>query len=278
MKLELASLSFARRNLRILRNVTLALESGELLCVLGPNGAGKSTLFRCILALIRDYRGSIFLDGSEVREIEGHVLSRKIAYIPQSHQGTFEYTALEIVLMGAASGRNMFSSATAADERFALEQLEALGVGHLAGRSYARISGGERQLVLIARALTQKATVLVMDEPTANLDYGNQVRVMEHVAKLARNGYAVILSTHNPEHAFLWSTRVAVLAGGEIIREGLPSRVLTEEILQDLYEVRVRLFPLGESVKSGYRACVPESDAGKERELSGSFQSCAPVR
>jgi len=255
--LELRDLSFSYRDRSALRGISLTVRGGELVCLLGPNGAGKSTLFRCALSLLRSYQGSVLIGGTESRHLAADELSRRIAYIPQAHQGAFDYTALEIVLMGAAGGRSLFALPRRADEERARSRLADLGIAHLADRSYERISGGERQLVLIARSLAQEAPILVMDEPTANLDYGNQVLVMERVAELARRGYAVLLSTHNPEHAFLWATRAAVLVGGELIGDGPPSQLLTEPMLERIYGVKVGLFPLEGGM--GYRACVPHA-------------------
>jgi len=255
--LELKNLSFAYPRHPVLQSLELRLSGGELLCLLGPNGVGKSTLFKCILGILRGYSGEILLGGKEIRQLKGTELVRSVAYIPQAHQPVFDYSVLEVVLMGAAGGRGLFANPRAEDETCARDQLAALGIADLADRSYARLSGGERQLVLVARALAQRARILIMDEPTANLDYGNQVRVMEHIAALADRGYGIILSTHNPEHAFLWSHRAVVLLDGRIQAEGPPAAVLTEEVLAKLYGVPVKLFPVGGDAYSGYRACVP---------------------
>ncbi len=255
--LELKNLAFAYRHKPVLRAVDLSLATGDLLCLLGPNGAGKSTLFRCILGLLRNYTGEILLRGTEIRRLRGTELARSVAFIPQAHQPVFDYSVLDVVLMGATGGRGLFGNPQPEDERYAREQLVALGIAALAERSYARLSGGERQLVLVARALAQRARILIMDEPTANLDYGNQVRVMERIATLAAQGYAIMLSTHNPEHAFLWSNRTAVLLEGRIQAEGPPAEVLTEGVLKKLYGVPVKLFAVGGAAYAGYRACVP---------------------
>jgi iron complex transport system ATP-binding protein len=268
VRLEARDLSYVYGKRPVLERLSFAVGEGELLAVLGPNGAGKSTLFRCLLALLRDYRGSVLVDGTEIRSLRERELARLVAYIPQAHSAVFDYSALEVVLMGASGASPTFSSPSRGDEAAALAELEQLGVADLAERSYARISGGERQLVLIARALAQRARILVMDEPTANLDYGNQVRVMERVASLSRRGLTVILSTHNPEQAFLWASRAAVLYGGSFVADGSPAEVLSEELLERVYGVRVRLFPLGEGGKAGYRCCVPES-AALEEEVHG---------
>jgi iron complex transport system ATP-binding protein len=176
---------------------------------LGPNGVGKSTLFKCILSLLRSYSGDILLDGVSTRSLTERQIARSIAYIPQAHGPVFPYSVLDVVLMGAAGSHRFFALPRSEDEQYALAQLEALGIADMADRDYSLLSGGERQLVLIARALAQRAQILVMDEPTANLDYGNQVRVMEHITNLSRRGYGVLLSTHNPEHAFFWSWMAA---------------------------------------------------------------------
>ncbi len=260
MSLELKGVSYtygAIGGRRALADLSLVFGEGELVCVLGPNGAGKSTLFRCVLSLLRGYKGSIRLDGIELRSMSGSDLSKKIAYIPQAHEAVFDYSSLEVVLMGVTGSRGLFSTPRPQDEAAALAQLQVLGIGHLAHRSYAHISGGERQLVLIARALAQNAKVLVMDEPTANLDYGNQVRVMEHVSGLAKKGYAVILSTHNPEHAFLWASRLVIIADGRIVAEGIPSEILSEDLMEMIYGVRVKILPLQGNEDSRFRSCVP---------------------
>lgn len=263
MTVELRDLSYSYGTRRALNNICLSVGGGELLCILGPNGAGKSTLFKCVLSLLRSYSGSILLDTIESRTLSAAELSRRIAYIPQSHQPTFEFTALEIVLMGAVDGGGIFAVPRRGDEERARACMDELGIGHLADRDYLRISGGERQLVLIARALAQQASILVMDEPTANLDYGNQIRVMDRVADLARNGLTILISTHNPDHAFLWATRVAVLVDGALAAEGKSAEILTEDMLRFIYQVEVTLFPIP-GQNAGYRSCVPRSVLGKE--------------
>lgn len=151
----------------------------------------------------------------------------------------------------------MFAQPRAQDKAAARQALDALGLETLAERNYTELSGGERQLVLIARALAQGSRILVMDEPTANLDYGNQVRIMEHIAGLTADGYTVLLSTHNPEHAFLWGTRVMVLYEGCIIADGPLTEALTENCLEALYGIPVRLFALGNEKTGRYQACMP---------------------
>ena len=273
MKLEARKLSYRYGDRRVLDSLDLELGEGELVALLGPNGVGKTTLFKCVLAMLSDYSGSILLDGREVRSLSASELARRAAYIPQAHLPAFDYSVLEVVLMGAAAGRGPFSSPTAEDEDYARSRLEALGIAGLADRSYGRISGGERQLALIARALAQRARLLVMDEPTANLDFGNQARVMEAISGLAEEGYGILLSTHNPEQAFLWAGRAAVLRGGRIEADGPPRSVLTEALLERLYGVPVRLFSLGGGPFGDYRACVPLAAAERIRNSEDGLEA-----
>lgn len=164
--------------------------------------------------------------------------ARRIAYIPQIHPPTFGYTVLDTVLMGAARQLNAFQQPGAAQIRQADEALEQVGAAHLRERNFAHLSGGEQQLVLIARALAQKAEVLMMDEPTSALDYGNQLRILQMVRRLAAQGYTVILSTHNPQHALTFATTLLALHGGTAAALGPPAQVLTPELMETLYGVR----------------------------------------
>ncbi|WP_203363579.1 ABC transporter ATP-binding protein [Bacillus sp. REN10] len=241
MTFEVKHLSFGYKDRDILHNLTFTAQPQDLLCVLGPNGVGKSTLFRCMLGLITNYHGEISIAGENVRKMKPVELAKNIAYIPQSHHPTFNFTVLNMVLMGRTVHLGKTGNPKAEDERKAWQALDLLGISHLGHRGYAEISGGERQLALIARAIVQRAKVLVMDEPTANLDYGNQMRVMRQVKELATQGYTIILSTHNPEHAFLYGNKALVMFQGKMIAFGDPKEILTEALLQYIYGVSVKL-------------------------------------
>lgn len=238
MNLTVNDLSYAYRGGHTaLQNVSFTARQGELLSVLGPNGAGKSTLFRCILGGLPDYGGAILLDGRDARTLDQRALAAHIAYIPQIHRPTFGYSVLDTALMGLTRQLSPFRSPSAQQEGQAMAALEQLGVSHLAPRSFSELSGGEQQLVLIARALCQQADILVMDEPTSSLDYGNQLRVLRCVKALARRGYTVILSTHDPQHALRFSRRVLALQGGRVAAEGDTRSVLTPDLIRQLYGV-----------------------------------------
>lgn len=258
MTIEVNELSFGYKERQILNKITFSAHSNNLLCVLGPNGVGKSTLFRCMLGLTKNYKGAILIDGVNIKKMRTVDLAKNIAYIPQSHHPTFNFSVLNTVLMGITVHLKGVSNPNAAHEMEALKALEMLGISHLWNRGYAEISGGERQLALIARALVQKAKILVMDEPTANLDYGNQMRVMMQVQQLAEQGYIIILSTHNPEHAFLYGNKVLVMYKGEIIKFGKPKEILTEALLQKVYGVSVKLQDI-ETSDGAVRVIVPNS-------------------
>ncbi len=241
MTLEVKDLYFSYGGPPVLDGVSFSAGAGELIAVLGPNGVGKSTLFRCMLGFLTRYRGEIRCDGDEVRSLGARALARRIAYIPQSAAPVFDYTVEEFVVMGAAASMGLLAQPKAAQMAEARETLDALGIGGLARRGYAHLSGGERQLVLLARALVQKAGILIMDEPTANLDYGNQLRVMDTIRGLADKGYTVLLSTHNPDHALQYAARALVLHRGRVLADGAPDRVLTPEVMKTIYGVEVEL-------------------------------------
>lgn len=268
MSIEVKSLSFSyyhrKKNTtapQVLNDVSFAALPGELLAVVGPNGVGKSTLFRCMLGILHGYTGQIEIEGEALQSLSAEALARKIAYVPQSHSPSFNYSVQDMVLMGTTAQMGPFSSPGEPQKETAQQALEMLGIQHLATRAFLRISGGERQLVLIARAIAQKAKVIIMDEPTANLDYGNQIRVLGKVKELAQSGYTIIQSTHSPDHAFWFANRVLALKDGRVAALGPPAQVLTPQLISSLYNVEVQVEAMGSSF-----GCVPVLPKQGERE------------
>jgi len=230
----------------------LVLAAGEVLCVLGPNGGGKTTLFRTLLGLLPAQAGEVRLQGSALAAMPRTDVARRLGYVPQGHVAPFAFTVRDVVLMGRTAHVGLFAAPGPADRAAADEAIRALAIEPLAGRFVTELSGGERQLVMIARALAQGARVLVLDEPTASLDFGNQVRVLREIRRLAADGYAVVFSSHDPSQAFLAAGRVLLLAHGGALRQGAPEEVITAENLRAVYGVEVRV-----AIVDGVRVCLP---------------------
>lgn len=232
------------------------LESGETLCLLGPNGAGKTTLFKTVLGFLKPLAGRVTFDGEDTAGWSRRRFGRRLGYIPQMHAPSFPFTVLEMVLMGRTPQLEGMRSPGKEDERIALSALDELGMLAFKDRDYTMLSGGERQMVLIARALAQQAAFLVMDEPTSALDLGNQARVLEVVDGLAGKGYGVLMTTHDPNQAFLLGGKVVCLGRDGNFLYGRAEEVLDEETLSGLYGRRVRVSEL--QTESGVlRTCAP---------------------
>lgn len=254
MSICVKDLSFSYGNREILHNLSFEIPDGCLVNVLGPNGVGKSTLFRCILGLNQNYSGQILVNGKDIKGLTIKERAREVSYIPQTHSSVYDYEVLDVVLMATGSDLRMLSNPGCAQRKRAYEALERVGIADFAHRTYTQISGGEQQLVLIARAIAQNAKTIVMDEPTSALDYGNTVRVLSCVKQLAREGLSIVQSTHNPDHAFLYSDKTLVLKKGQIDAFGDPHEVITSQLISDLYGVEVEVNSLyGDKV----RVCVP---------------------
>ncbi|MBQ2700376.1 MAG: ABC transporter ATP-binding protein [Clostridia bacterium] len=229
------NLRFAYGAQPVLKGISFEVPSGGLTALLGCNGAGKTTLFRCLLGLEKHYEGSICLEGKSLNSYTPARLAQKIAYIPQSSYPAFQYTVMDMVLMGTTHRLGMFASPGGQESERAEEALKLLQIDHLAQRSYARLSGGEKQMVLIARALAQQARILLMDEPCASLDFGNQHRVMQTARTLGRQGYTVIMSSHSPQQVLTYGDRLLALSDGVLIKTGDPRRVLDAQLIKALY-------------------------------------------
>ncbi len=235
--------------------IDLSLAAGSVTCLLGPNGVGKTTLFKTLLGFIPPLAGTVFLGDGSLASLSRGQLARRIAYVPQAYASDFAFTVLDLVVMGRTAYLGTFGTPGKADHDIAMQALEALGIAGLAGREANRISGGQRQLALIARALAQRARIVVMDEPAASLDLGNRLLVQRKIRALADDGLAVLLSTHEPEQVFEIADRVALLEPQGRFAAGPLDALLDAEQLTRLYGVALAV----ERTPSGRRVVSPLS-------------------
>lgn len=257
MKLEINHAICGYGSRTVLRDISFDVETGDILCLLGPNGVGKTTLFKSILGFLKLQGGEILLDGEDIQYWPRSRLAKAIAYVPQAHTPPFPYDVLEVVVMGRTAHLGVFTSPSKKDIAIAEEALETLNVSFLKDRIYTEISGGERQMVLIARALTQQPKILVMDEPTSNLDFGNQVRVLEQINHLSKKGLAVIMTSHSPNHAFICSTKVVIMQRDSVFKQGRATDVMTEENLKAAYGIKLKITSIDNGNGKKFNTCVP---------------------
>jgi len=254
--LEVKELSFRHKRSEkdVLKRVSFCAKKGELTAVLGANGSGKSTLFRCICGVWEHYTGKVLIDNSDISTLGFKDRIKHFAVVPQHHEPPFPYSVLEVVVMGRTKHLGIFSSPTKKDFEVAEAILKDLGIYELKDIPYTNISGGERQLVLIARALAQDASVLLLDEPTSHLDFKNQILIMSKIKKLAQTKKIVVLvSLHDPNLALLFSDRLVLLKNGEVFAHGSVKEVINTDNLKRLYGLNIKILEI-----NGYKLVVPE--------------------
>lgn len=242
--LEVKNLNCGYGNTSVLENVNFTANSKDMVCLLGANGSGKSTLIKALVGLLKPFSGEIFIDGKNIKGWPYRKKARLISYIPQTFSSGFQYKSIDIVLMGRTSYLNFASAPSKQDEEIAENALEVLKIPHLRDRIYSQLSGGERQLVKIAQALTQQAKIIVMDEPINNLDFGNQITMFEHLKECKDLGMTIIMATHSPEHAFLYADKALLVKEGQVIEIEKPNENLTEENLKSIYNVELKVVEL----------------------------------
>jgi len=260
-------ISFGYTEKAVLVDISLSVGEGEVVTLLGPNGCGKSTLIKIMLGLLRPTRGDIFYSGKNIRDFSSKCLAREIAYVPQIHKSTFPYTVKDVVLLGRIPHKTFFFRYSKSDMKISEEALDRLSIAHLANRAYTEISGGERQLTLIARALTQGARIFIMDEPASGLDYGNQLKLLDQMIRLSQEGYTFIKATHSPEHALWIADRAVMIKNGAIMADGACDDIINTENLLQLYNARVRVIDNG-----SFKVCVPQTICGCRKD------ACKPSR
>ncbi|WP_449369893.1 ABC transporter ATP-binding protein [Thiomonas sp.] len=220
---------------QVVKNVSLQLAPGETVALLGPNGCGKTTLLKTLCGIHPPLAGSVRIDGLDLATLSAPARARRIAYVPQQHRMVFAYNVLDVVMMGRLAGRSLIARPAPEDFTAVRTVLTRLGIEALAASSYVALSGGQRQQVLIARALAQDAPYLLLDEPASSLDYGNQLRLLDVLNQLRDDGRAVLFTTHHPDHAFVVASRVILMQSGRFIAEGAPAQCMGRVQLAALY-------------------------------------------
>lgn len=220
--------------------VSLRVEQGGIVALLGANGAGKSTLLRLLLGLLKPASGQVLLDGLPLSGLSRRSIARQMAYVPQSHVPSFPFSVAHIVAQGRLPATGLGHAPDSADEDHVRKALVELGIDHLRARPYTELSGGERQLVLIARAMVQRARLIILDEPVTGLDYGHQLRLLALLEQLAERGLGLLSSSHRPEQALASATRVLVLHEGRLIADGAPHDIIDSDLIRRLYQVDVK--------------------------------------
>jgi iron complex transport system ATP-binding protein len=262
LKLEVEGVSWGVPGRGILENVSLEVEPGEMVGLIGPNGGGKTSLLRCVYGFLEPWSGSVMLDGEDVRGMCARRLARRVAVVLQETPGGFDFTVRESVLMGRTPHKALFDRETAEDRRIVEHALVRVGADDLGERDFRTLSGGEKQKVLVARALTQNARLLVLDEPTNHLDVGHQLEVLDLVKSLRVTTLAAL---HDLNLAALFCDRLYVLKSGRVFASGTPKEVLTPRLLEEIYGVasEVRTHP---STGKPHVTFLPTSLARGERD------------
>ena len=256
MSVVVKNLSFSYGSHQVLHDINFTVDEGEFLSILGCNGVGKSTLFRCVLGLLNNYSGQVLINGVDTRRLAPAKMAKLAAYIPQNCSPTFNYSVEDVVLMGTTSGLNALRSPGKKELDKVEWALDKIGISHLRKRCFHHISGGERQLAVIARALVQNAKLLMLDEPTASLDFANQILVQEQARALADEGYTIIQTTHNPEHSYMFSDKVLAIKDGRVLCHGSPQDIMNKKVMTELYGLNVEISSLYDDK---VRVCMPES-------------------
>jgi len=257
-RIQLRDACFRYDEHEIFNDLNLDLYPGEVLCILGPNGCGKTTLLRCLSGALKLNKGKVQLNGKDIASFDIIELAKKIGFLFQEHVTPFPFSALEVVRMGRTPYLGLFGSPSAKDTELAEKALDKVGMLHIKNKPYTQISGGERQLILLARTLAQEPEVILLDEPTSHLDFKNQALSLRMINKLSEHNISMVMTTHNPNHALLFPDTVAMMSSGKFIASGQTMDVVTEDNLRKTYGIEVKMFS------------VPDPD-GK-----GTFKFCSP--
>jgi len=234
--ISIKNLTFAyHKGKPVISGINAHIRNGDLVTLLGPNGVGKSTLLNCITGLLAVKAGVIHINNNDIISLKIKNIAQIIAYVQQKFQNNFDYTVREYVTMGRTAHKNIFEQPTEMDYHIAEDALEKLNILHLQNNSYNEISGGEQQQVCIARAIAQQPKLIVLDEPTSALDYDNQIKVLNLTKRLSELGYAVLMTTHNPEHSLLLNSTVWILSRNGQMVVGSVEELITEKSLRGLY-------------------------------------------
>lgn len=246
LSVENASFSYRANLPPVFEDVSFSLREGEILAILGPNGAGKTTLLRCMTGMLRWTKGRTALDGVDIRRLNSRQLWSRLSYVPQARSSAAAYTGLETVLLGRTSRLSAFAEPGKKDVEKAEETLDALRISHLAGRLCTEMSGGEMQMLLIARALVSDPEVLILDEPESSLDFRNQLIILDAISSLAEKGIACVFNTHYPDHALSRANKSLILSGHRAVF-GPTDSVLTEEAVERAFGVKAVIGEIGSS-------------------------------
>lgn len=233
--LDIRDLSFSYAGTPVLHDISLSVRPGQICGLLGPNGSGKSTLFRCCMGFLHPQQGQVHVKGVNIAHMRPSELARHVAYVPQEHRLTFPFLVRDMVLMGRSPHMESWFNLKKDDRLIAEESMERIGISSLADTACNRLSGGQRQLVLIARAMAQKTPLILLDEPTSALDFSNQLAVWKVLREVAEQGVAILVCCHDPNHILWFCDTAAVLCRGRTVSKGPVREAVTEEILQQIY-------------------------------------------